>query len=295
MTTETRSRWVAATAALALAGAAACAAPAQDQLQVWVAFAPLQYVVEQVAGPEAKVQNLTPPGADPHSQELSPARVADLTTADLVVYVSGLQAATDQALVQAHPGAVVDALAAATAEVPGAPEPPDAGRDPHFWLDPVRLGIAVHMVASALGDLDPANAVEYAARAEALTAELDALDQEIMSRLQPCVGATLVTSHEAFGYLAARYGLEQHGITGIDPEVEPSPARLRELTAIIEQTGVKTIYLGSAAAPGVARTLADELGLRTDVLDPMERSEGLDYLGTMRENLDALARGLLCE
>lgn len=128
-----------------------------------------------------------------------------------------------------------------------------------------------------------------------LLADLDELDTDYRESLAGCDGATLVTSHEAFGYLAARYGLRQEGITGIDPEVEPSPARLRDLAAIIEETGVRTIFFETAADPAVAEALAGDLGLRTDVLDPMERPSDPDYLTVMRTNLDALATGLVCD
>ena len=296
MTTESRSRWVATAAVLAVvAGTAACS-PAQSQaLQVWVSFAPLEYVTERVAGPDVQVDNLTPPGADPHSQELSPGRVADLAAADLVVYVSGLQPATDEAIEQAQPQHVVDTLDAATAELPDAAEPPDPTRDPHFWLDPVRLGIAAQRVADALADIDPDHAADYDRRADELVADLGGLDTEFQAVLAPCAGATLVTSHEAFGYLAARYGLRQEGIAGIDPEVEPSPARLRQVAAIVEETGVRTIYFETAADPAVAASLAEDLGVATDVLDPMERPSDPDYLVVMRLNLEALERGLVCD
>lgn len=262
---------------------------------MWVSFAPLEYLVERVGGPEVQVDNLTPPGADPHSQELSPARVADLAAADLVVYVSGLQPSTDEAIAQAEPAVVVDTLDAATAAISGEPNPPDPSRDPHFWLDPIRFGEAAQQITDALATIDPEHADDYRARAGTLLTDLDQLDADYAEALSGCVGATLVTSHEAFGYLAARYGLRQEGITGIDPEVEPSPARLRDLAAIIEEAGVSTIYFETAADPAVAETLAADLGLRTDVLDPMERPSDPDYLTVMQSNLTALQDGLVCD
>ncbi|WP_420113670.1 metal ABC transporter substrate-binding protein [Pseudactinotalea sp.] len=300
MTTEPLNRpgarWCAAAAAvLAIsASTAACTSPDTDELQVWVSFAPLEYITERVAGPEVHVDNLTAPGADPHSQELSPARVAELGAADLVVYVSGLQPSTDEAIDQTEPAHVVDTLDAAIADVPGAAEPPDPSRDPHFWLDPIRLGLATQQVADALAEIDPDGAAEYQQRAGILIADLEQLDGDFDTALAPCAGATLVTSHEAFGYLAARYDLRQEGISGIDPEVEPSPARLRDVAAIVEETGVRTIYFETAANPAVAEALAADLGVETDVLDPMERPSDPDYLTVMRTNLAALERGLVC-
>ncbi|RFU21261.1 metal ABC transporter solute-binding protein, Zn/Mn family [Geodermatophilus marinus] len=103
------------------------------------------------------------------------------------------------------------------------------------------------------------------------------------------------TAHEAFGYLAERYGLRQIGIAGVDPGVEPTPARLREAVGVVREAGVRTVFFETATAPAVARTLAEETGAGTDVLHPVEQvAAGEDYLGLMRENLDALRRGLAC-
>lgn len=288
---------VAVLAALA-AGTAACAPSdadaSDDGLQVYVSFAPLAYLAERIGGDLVEVVNLTPPGADPHAAELSPAAVADLAEADLLVYVSGLQASVDAAVAAAPPHHLVDTLEAATTEVAGEADPPNPHRDPHFWLDPVRFGIAGEQVAEALAEIDPAHADRYRSTAAEVVADLADLDADYAARLAPCAGAGLVTSHEAFGYLAARYGLQQTGITGIDPEVEPSPARLREVRSIIEETGVRTLFLETAADPAVAQTLAEDLGVTLDVLDPMERPSDPDYLTVMRDNLAALERGLVC-
>ncbi len=285
----------AAVLATLVVGTAACAEDSNDDLAVWVSFAPLQYLVEQVGGGEVAVTNLTPDGADPHSVEMSPARVAGLAEADLVVYVGGLLPAADQAIEQTGPDAVVDVLEVATVELDQPAPPPDPGRDPHFWLDPVRFGLAAEMVADALAEVDPAHADDFRSRADALGAELETLDVDYRTQLADCQGATLVTSHEAFGYLAARYGLQQQGISGIDPEVEPSPARVREVGEIVQGTGVRTIFFEHAADESVARRLADDLGVETAVLDPMERPSDPDYLVVMRANLAALVAGLACD
>ena len=113
--------------------------------------------------------------------------------------------------------------------------------------------------------------------------------------LEPCRGATLVTSHEAFGYLAERYGLRQLGIAGIDPHVEPSPARVRDVVDVVRGRGVRTVFFEAATNPAVAETLAADLGTSTAVLHPVERVEpGQDHPGLMRENLQALRAGLAC-
>ncbi|MGO1509956.1 MAG: metal ABC transporter substrate-binding protein [Actinomycetaceae bacterium] len=289
-----------AAALLALAACSTGATGADDEdaagdenatVDVLASFYPLLYVVEEVGGDRVSVEDLTPPGADPHSLELSPAQVAELERTDLVVHVPGLQAATDEALDVTDPAAVLDAGAAAGV----APE--DLARDPHFWLDPTLVAELAGGVADQLAELDPAHADEFELRAEELMGDLADLDAEYASRLAPCAGATLVTSHEAFGYLADRYGLEQVGIGGIDPEVEPSPARLREVGEIARAEGVRTLFFEIVAGPDVTDALAGDLGVGTDVLDPVESQAdaGADYLDVMGQNLNALTRGLACE
>lgn len=289
-------------AALAAAGLAACSpADADDRHDVVAAFYPLQFVAERIGGEHVAVSSLTPPGGESHDLELSPRLVAGLGDADLVVYLSGFQAATDEAVTSTAPEHVVDAAEAAALEVaPDGAAPASTGSgdlDPHFWLDPTRLAAVGHQVADALAEVDPEHAAEFAAAADELTADLDALDTELADGLDACRGATLVASHEAFGYLAQRYDLHQVGISGIDPEVEPSPARLRDVAATVEAEGVRTLFFEVLASPKVTQTLADELGVGTAVLDPLEglaEEDDRDYLDIMRDNLDALTAGLVC-
>jgi len=320
-----RRRALTASAVLATAALVAACSPGDGgsgggddgRLQVLASFYPLQYVVEQVGGEHVDVSNLTPPAAEPHDLELAPAQVRSIGDADLVVYLSGFQPAVDEGIEQRAPQHVVDAAASAGLEEHPGGEGEHAGEtaeqhaehadesddghdhgptDPHFWLDPTRLAAVGDAVADELSAIDPDHAADYAAGAEALTADLDALDTELAETLAPCAGATLVTSHEAFGYLAERYDLHQVGISGIDPEAEPSPARLREVGEIVEENGVTTLFFETLVSPKVTQTLADDLGVRTALLDPLESlAEGAtDYREVMESNLEALASGLVC-
>ncbi len=283
----------AALLAVSAGGCGAAGGPGgSDATQVVASSYPLAFVVERVAAErigsgDVALENLVPPGADSHDLELSPQQVAGLGAADLVVHLGGLQPAVDSALEQDPPEHLVDTERLA-----------DLGADPHFWLDPVRMVEVTREVAEELAHVDPDGADSYASAAADLEEDLRALDAEYAEALAGCAGATLVTSHEAFGYLADRYGLEQLGITGIDPHVEPSPARLREVVRTVSGRGVETVFFEAAAGEGVAAALADDLGVRTGVLHPIERvggdAEDADYLGLMESNLAALRDGLAC-
>ena len=202
--------------------------------------------------------SLTPPGAEPHDLELSPAQVSRVGTADLVVYLSDFQPAVDDAVAAAPPAHVIDA-ATLTTLMPLASA--NDTLDPHFWLDPSRMPAVAHAVADELSVIDPAGAATYAANATALSARFDALDAAYTSELATCADRTFVTSHAAFGYLAARYDLEQVAISGLDPEADPSPDRLAEIGRLVRDRGVRTIFFETLVSPKVAQTLAADLGV----------------------------------
>ncbi|NAZ74208.1 zinc ABC transporter solute-binding protein [Kineococcus sp. T13] len=282
----------------ALAGALACcglalcgcgggedpAAAGDGGLGVVTTSYPLQYLAEQVGGERARVENLIAPGADAHDADVSPRQLAQVVDADVVVHLSGLQPAVDDVLGTRPPEHLVDAAAVA-----------DLDRDPHFWLDPLRMAQVGRDVAAELGEVDPDGAAAYEESAERLAADLQALDGEFEQALAGCAGATLVTSHEAFAYLAERHDLRQVGIAGIDPGVEPSPARVRDVLGVVREGGVSTIFFEATANPAVAELLAEELGVATAVLHPIERvAEDQTYPQLMRENLAALRAGLPC-
>ena len=124
------------------------------------------------------------------------------------------------------------------------------------------------------------------------------LTSEFKAGLAACRTNTMVVSHDAFGYLANAFGLNQVGISGLSPEAEPSPARIKDVADIVAKEGVTTIYYETLVDPKVAQTLADETGATAAKLDPLEGltdgSSG-DYASIMRENLATLITGQGCE
>lgn len=275
-------------------------------LDVVAAFYPLQFVTERVAGDRATVTVLTAPGTEPHDLELSAQDVATLGEADLLVYESGFQAAVDDAVESEGGDNAMDVSGDADLDLTyveqheGEAEPTDAQEvtDPHFWLDPTRLAGVVRAVSTRLAEVDPEGADTYAANAEKLTQDLGALDAEFEAGLAGCTNRTLVTSHEAFGYLAQRYDLEQLGISGLSPEAEPDAGRLAEISDFVRAHDVRTIYFETLVSPALAETVATETGAATAVLDPLEgltdASAGTDYLEVQRANLASLRIGQSC-
>ncbi|SDG98786.1 metal ABC transporter substrate-binding protein [Nonomuraea jiangxiensis] len=301
-----RSRAVCLLAGAALLTTAACgsdsgsgsgesAAQGSAKPGVIAAFYPLQWLTEQVGGPDVAVTVLTAPGVEPHDLELSIKQVTEIQDAALTVYIKGVQPAVDDAVDQDK------SFDAATA-VPTLPlgdhaeegeEEHTVSYDPHIWLDPVRLATVATKLGERLAVADPAHAQAYKDRAAATAASLGTLDREFAAGLGTCRTKTLVTAHEAFGYLADRYRLKQVGIT-LDPEQEPSPARLSEVGKLARAEGVTTIFTESLVNPKVAQVLADQVGAKTTVLNPLESKPSGDYLSAMRDNLKTLQTALGC-
>lgn len=267
------------------------------KLAIAASFYPLQYVTQRIVGDRATVSSLTPPGAEPHDLELTPKDVAAISSADLVVYLSGFQPAVDDAVGAEAKDSAADVAGVAKLDRTVAEEG-ETGTDPHFWLDPQRLAAVSAQIEQRLAAADPAGASTYTANLASLTADLTALDGEFRAGLASCANTDLVTSHQAFGYLAARYGLTQVGITGLSPDEEPNPATLARVTDFVRANKVRTIYYETLISPAIARTVASETGARTAVLDPIEgitdQSQGDDYFAIMRSNLKDLKEGQPC-
>ncbi len=288
-------------------GAAGPGATGQPgQLDVVAAFYPFQFLAERVAGPHASVTSLTTPGAEPHDLELTPRQVASISTADLIVYEHSFQTAVDEAVEQSGNQHVLDAAAVVPLqpltsgghEEHAGEKDDHGGLDPHVWLDPTQMVTLAGAVRDQLSDLDPEHAADYQRNAAALEAELTTLDQDFRSGLARCEREEFVTTHTAFGYLAKRYGLSQIGITGLSPEAEPSPARIAEVQREAGEHGVTTIFYETLVSPAIAEAIAGDLGLATDVLDPIEgitdASRGQDYVAVMHANLAALVKAGGC-
>ncbi len=289
--------------ALLLAGCGDAAGSASDGTAVVTSAYPFAFVAERVGGEDVSVQNLTGPGVEPHDIELTPQQVADVGEADLVLYEGGFQAAVDDAIELS--GQSDDALLDVTDVVPlqdtGASterEDDDSDLDPHLWLDPRNMVTITEAVADRLVEADPDNAAAYRRRADELVGDLTALDRAFERGLAACARTTVVTSHDAFGYLAMRYGLEIVPIAGIEPSQEPSPSEQAAIADTVAAEGVTTIFTEELVDPAVAESVAEETGARTATLSPVEglsdETSDDDYLSLMRANLSALEEANGC-
>lgn len=277
-------------------------------VQVVASYYPLYDFARQVGGDKIRLSNMTPAGAEPHDFEPSAKDLARAQTAAVFIYNGGNLEPWAEKFTQAFSGTVVrakdhidvrsgyDHEHEAEAEADHG-EPVD---DPHFWLDPVLAQQIVKNIGDGLQRADPANADYYAANAERYSRQLADLDEAFRKGLSDCKQRTIIVSHESVGYLTARYNLEAEAITGLSPEVEPSAARLAELTQLVQQKQIRYVFFESLVSRQLADTIARESGAQTLVLDPIEgltdeaQKAGKDYLGIQRDNLGNLRRALSC-
>ncbi|WP_327716987.1 zinc ABC transporter substrate-binding protein [Streptomyces sp. NBC_00490] len=304
---------LAAATALGLGTLSACstdsaAAGNTDKFDVVASFYPMQYLAEQIGGDHVNVTTLTEPGQEPHDLELSTKQTAELGEADAVLYLKSLQPAVDEAVSQSEVKSKIDAATLTKLEDHGdvehehgageehAGEEEEHALDPHIWLDPVKYREVAEGVAKAFEKADPDHAADYRKNAAALTKKLDTLGTAYEDGLRNTATKVFFTNHAAFGYLAERYGLTQEAISGLDPESEPSPARIKELQTEARADGVTTVFYETLVSDKTAKTLASDAGLKTDVLDPLEgitdKSKGDDYFQVMESNLSALKTAL---
>jgi zinc transport system substrate-binding protein len=309
---------VATAAVVTLAGCGNSAAddPAGggDKLNVVASFYPLEFIAKTVGGDAVHVTTLTAPGVEPHDLELTPKQVGHIAEAKLVLFEGNLQPAVDEAIDQNAKKSAFDVASAASLEATGADfeQHPEDGAgpavkpaaysedalDPHFWLDPVRYADVVKAITGKLVETDPANADGYRERSAAMLTDVTKLDNDFKTGLANCKLKTFVTSHQAFAYLAKRYGLQMVGIAGFTPDAEPTPQRIREVQDIVREQKVSTIFYEELVSPKVAESIARDVHVKTAVLSPIEglpdANSQESYLSLMRANLQELRKANSC-
>jgi len=309
---------VATAAVVTLAGCGTSAAddPAGSggKLNVVASFYPLEFIAKTVGGDAVHVTTLTAPGVEPHDLELTPKQVGHIAQAKLVLFEGNLQPAVDEAIDQNAKKSAFDVASAASLEATGADfeEHPEDGAgpvakpaaysedalDPHFWLDPVRYADVVKAITDKLVETDPANADGYRQRSAGMLTDVTKLDNDFKTGLADCKLKTFVTSHQAFAYLAKRYGLQMVGIAGFTPDSEPTPQRIREVQDIVRDQKVSTIFYEELVSPKVAESIARDVHVKTAVLSPIEGLSDANsqesYLSLMRANLQELRKANSC-
>jgi len=264
-------------------------------LRVAVTVPPQAYFVERVGGAHVTVDVMMPAAVSHEQYTPSPKQMLGLSRAQLYVKVGhpalGVEARAIVPYLQAHPeirvvsmseGVAYRDLPAHDHEAAGgdvAHEDTHAGEDagdPHVWVAPASVAVAVRNIAAALSDIDPAHRTEYADNAQRFLADIAALDAQITAALEPLRQRRFMVYHPAWGYFADQYGLEQIAIeTG---GKSPSPDRLMKLIDRARRESIKVIFVQKGFATKSAEVIARELDAQVVEVDPLAK----DWLANMR-------------
>ena len=270
-------------------------------LQVVTSFYPLYFFAERIGGDKAVVTNIVPAGAEPHDYEPTAQDMARMEKSRLIVVNGGgLEAWSDRLaknISAKNTTIVVAGEGLLTREMT---EDGAVTTDPHIWLDPVLAKKMAERVALGFEAADSENAAFYRENASRLLEQLDDLDAAYRSGLHTCAEKNIITSHAAFGYVAAEYGFNQVSIAGLSPDAEPSPSELARIAQFAKTNNVRYIFFESLVSPKLSQTIATEVGAGTLVLNPIEGlsdeeiARGEEYFSVMRENLVNLQTALRC-
>ncbi|MBI1190055.1 MAG: hypothetical protein GC200_05165 [Tepidisphaera sp.] len=285
-------------------------------LRVAVSIAPLEGLVKPLLPEGSSVTVLVPPGRSEHGYEFTPAELAALAQADLVVYVGLNLEPKVAAIIERHdsPGQRVvcfaeaagirDEAGGAGREGPGGHahegheghggEEEDGRIDPHLWLDPslceklvpsvaaqVKAGLAAKGAGDAAGTVDAA--------AAAMEAKIRETDEAWRAALAPFAGRAIVTHHDAFSRPAERYGLKVAAVVRPIETADPSPAQLVGVIEAIRREHVLTLFVEPQFNAKAAERIGQAAQINIAKLDPL--GDG-DWFKMMKGNLEALTNGL---
>jgi zinc transport system substrate-binding protein len=272
------------------------------KMLVSASFYPMYYFASEIGRDKVEVLNVTPAGSEPHDYEPTPKDIANIEKGKLLILNGGgLEPWGDAIKDNLKNSRVVIVTSGEDLISRNVDEEGKTIKDPHVWLDPLLAKKEVEKILTGFVSADPNNKDFYQNNANDLLAKLDTLDGEYRQGLASCQKAEIFTSHAAFGYLAAQYHLNQVAISGISPDEEPSAQKLSEIANLAKEQNIKYIFFESLVSPKLSETIANEVGAKTLILDPIEGianseiSKGETYFTKMEANLANLRIALECK
>ena len=276
--------------------------PTKNKLQVVASFYPLYFFSQQIGGDKADVLDVTPSGAEPHDYEPTAWDMARIENGKMIILNGGgLEAWGSDIEQNVDPRRTLVVVAGEGLTDRRLDEDGKTIVDPHVWLSPVLAEKMIDRILQGFEQVDPGNKDYYQTNTDIIKSKIADLDMEYKQGLANCARKNIVTSHAAFGYLAAEYGFNQVAIAGLSPDAEPSPRQMADIIKFAEDNYVKYIFFESLVSPKLSETIAREAGAKTLVLDPIEglgpqdAAKGKDYFTQMRSNLVNLQLALQCK
>ncbi|MBM3231528.1 zinc ABC transporter substrate-binding protein [Candidatus Peregrinibacteria bacterium] len=290
------------------------AVPPAEKLKVSASFYPLAYLSERIAGDAAVVTQVIPSGVEPHDYEPTPQQLTAVYESKiLVMNGQGLDPWAEKSreqitskgisMIVATEGAdLLSSVREEEEEHEGEEEHHVEGEfDPHVWLDPVQMRSVAVRIRDAFIAADPSHAETYRVNADALIADLNALDSRFRSNLKTCTQTKVIVSHDAFRYMARQYDFETLALAGVSPDEEPSPKKIAEIIDTAKREKLKVVFFETLVSPKLAESVANGAEAQTLVLNPIEGltsedlAQGKTYLTVMQDNADNLAIALECQ
>ncbi|MGL4819772.1 MAG: metal ABC transporter solute-binding protein, Zn/Mn family [Bacilli bacterium] len=293
---------------------------ATDKVNVYTTIYPLTFLAQSIGGEHVQVTSIFPNGGDAHHFEPTPKQMMDVAKADVFFY-NGLE-------LEPFVTKMVESLAGESVQFVNTSESvPDAklihtneetahadedhaeedeahhdhehgSVDPHVWFDPTILALQAKPMLDSLVAAAPDQKEAFEANYEKVIASLNELDANYADAIKNASRKDIFVSHDAYNYIAKRYGLEQISVTGLSPTVEPSQKQLASLVETAKSRGFEYIIFETFATPKVAETIQKELGIETlrmhhiATISKDDVAAGKNYIDLMKENLEVLKKAL---
>ena len=264
-----------------------------DKIRVVASFYPLYFFAGQIGGDKAEVINVTPFGAEPHAYEPTSMDMAEIENSRILIINGNFEPWIDKIKTNLAGKNIIIITAGEglfSQKIP----------DPHVWLSPILAKREAEIILAGFIKSDSANREYYQKNANRLLISLEDLNKKYQQGLEFCQKKNIITSHTAFYYMAEEYGLTQTAIAGLSPDSEPSPKQIAEIADFAKKNTIDYIFFERLISPKLAETIADEIGAKTLLLDPLEgisqseMSRGENYFTKMETNLTNLKLALQC-
>lgn len=270
-------------------------------------------VVHAVAGESVEIHSIIPQGSDAHMFSPNPTQVAEISASAFFIYngagfetwaenLKNTLPQTTRVIDMSRYATLIKGAAENHGETAHEEEAHDehGAYDPHYWLDIDNMIKMTQAVDTEFSKRIPTKAELFHANAAAYIEELQKLKSEFSTGLAECKNRTLITNHDAFGYLAHANRLENVSVIGLSSDEQPSAKNIADIVTLVKEHGVKTIFFEEFINDNVSQTIAKETGARAQSLQPLENisedelKSHQTYLTIMRENLTKLREAMEC-
>lgn len=269
------------------------------KLQIAATIFPLQDIAKNIVKDKADVKLILPPGASPHTFEFTPRQVKELQNAKMIFAIGHRLDSWINRIENSLPGTKIvtadkNITLRQTSEIfRDEPEEEEEGLiDPHYWLTIPNAKIIAQNITEEIIVFDKNNEEFYKKNLEEYIKELDGKDKELKNKLQNIPDKKIVTLHDAWYYFAEEYGINIVGTFEPAAGREPTPQYLTKLKDVAEKNNIKVIFSEPQVSTTSLEPFAKDLGLRIEILDPIEGVNHGSYLEGMEYNINTIIEEL---